>query len=214
MSNILFNCQYIENQIAEVEFLDGPENISDFLSKGFYPSQYTGRYYKKVCSDCNKCQNVRILINDFKFSKSQKRVIKNGNNLLKRKIEIYTGFDLEYLTLQEKFVSRKNYLKPVSPTPATHIFEYRDHDNKLAIISYVIIDNDILYAYATHWNPVYSKYSLGKYSLLKQIEWCKENNKSYLYVGHTNEKVNAYKYKENFLPQERLIKGKWVKYED
>ena len=42
--------------------------------------------YNQVCEDCNLCKSIRINVNNFKLSKSNKRVLNKNKNLFIKKL--------------------------------------------------------------------------------------------------------------------------------
>ena len=80
---------------------------------------------------------------------------------------------------------------------------------ELVAVSIVDIGRTSTSAVYTHFDPQASRYSLGTYAILKQIDWARENGRQYVYLGMyvaANQHLN---YKARFLPQQRLIDGHW-----
>ena len=54
-----------------------------------------------------------------------------------------------------------------------------------------------------------SRYSLGTYAILKQLQWAKESGRKFVYLGMYVANNSHLNYKARFGPQERLFDGKW-----
>ena len=81
-------CPYIKGKIERKLFtaLYGRNtvNLNDELSlQGFRRSQKV--LYRPLCSNCSACLSIRVKVNEFYYSKSQKRVINKNKNLIRVK---------------------------------------------------------------------------------------------------------------------------------
>ena len=81
-----------------------------------------------------------------------------------------------------------------------------------AAISIVDIGRTSTSAVYTHFDPRASRYSLGTYAILRQIEWARENGRQYVYLGMFVADNQHLNYKARFLPQQRLIEGRWYEF--
>ena len=74
-----FPCNYLPDQnerllVATDERLQNSDSYSWLMAQGFRRSG--DQMYRPHCELCQACQSVRVLANEFKPSKSQKRIIK------------------------------------------------------------------------------------------------------------------------------------------
>jgi arginyl-tRNA--protein-N-Asp/Glu arginylyltransferase len=81
-------CPYIKGKIERKLFtaLYGRNtvNLNDELSlQGFRRSQKV--LYRPLCSNCSACLSIRIKVNEFYYSKSQKRVLNKNKKLIRVK---------------------------------------------------------------------------------------------------------------------------------
>ena len=81
-------CPYIKGKIERKLFtaLYGRNtvNLNDELSlQGFRRSQKV--LYRPLCSNCSACLSIRVKVNEFYYSKSQKRVINKNEKLIRVK---------------------------------------------------------------------------------------------------------------------------------
>ncbi|HBJ33240.1 MAG TPA: arginyltransferase, partial [Planctomycetaceae bacterium] len=65
----------------------------------------------------------------------------------------------------------------------------------------------------THFDPDYSKYSLGTYAILRQIAWAQQTRRQYVYLGMYVQENSHLNYKSRFIVQQRLIRGEWVTFD-
>ena len=184
----------------------------------------TGEFvYKTQCPTCVACEPVRIDCEEFRFSKNQKRIITRND----KTIDLHTG----PLIADDQRVSLFNQHRRLRGLAK------RDHDIDLEEyiwgfvrscfdsfeISYWLNDRLVCLAVCdrgkqsvsavyTFFDPHLTRESLGTYSILKQIEFCQQNNLKYLYLGYFVQDSPHMVYKERFLPQERLIDKQWVRF--
>jgi arginine-tRNA-protein transferase len=72
---------------------------------------------------------------------------------------------------------------------------------------------DALSAVYCYYDPRYSRFSPGVYSILKQIELCRQWGLRYLYLGLYVAGSHSMEYKSRYLPHERLVSGAWRRIE-
>ena len=60
-----------------------------------------------------------------------------------------------------------------------------------------------------YFDPGHDKLSPGVFSILKQVQLCKQWGLRYLYLGLYIEACSSMAYKSRYLPHERRIDGEW-----
>lgn len=68
---------------------------------------------------------------------------------------------------------------------------------------------DSLSAVYCYYDPLLPKLSIGTFSILEQLELCKANGLTYLYLGLYVVGSETMAYKARFLPHEQRIDGAW-----
>ncbi len=64
-----------------------------------------------------------------------------------------------------------------------------------------------------YYDPEHAALSIGTYSILKQLELCRERGLPYLYLGLYIADNSHMAYKAQFLPHERLLDGSWKRFD-
>lgn len=213
-------CPYLEDKKSRTEYLyiEGCDfSLNSSLVKQGY--RRFGRYFQKpVCKFCNECISVRV--NTFKFnpSKSQRRAIRKNQNtkfMLSRPI-----IDDEHIELFKKYhmfmKDKKNWkyydinlmkyydLYVLGYSNFGKEISYYDQNDKLICVDLIDVVNDGLSAIYCYYDPDYSHLSLGKFSLLKEIEFAKNAGLEWVYLGYYVKGCGSLEYKKDFMPQQRL----------
>ena len=217
-----YNCSYIDKMDAQSLVVTPYKSINqsifqDLIEKGFRRS---GQYiYKPNCKSCTACIPIRLPVQKFLFSKTQKRIYKKHGYFKVREAPLafkQKHFDL-YLKYQNK---RHSYINNdqnslddyndflIKSNVKSKFIEFWDGDS-LKIVSIVDIVSDGISAVYTFYDPDDEKVSYGTYSIIWLINWCKAQQLKYLYLGYWIGECDKMKYKTNFKPYELYIKGYW-----
>ena len=165
------------------------------------------------------CVPIRININNFRLSRSQKRVYKNHNNLSSRILPL--KFNEEHFELYAKYQKNRHltFTKTnddisdyndflIKSNVSTKIIEFRDK-NELKIVSIVdFLDNGLSAVY-TFFECDDKNSSFGTYSILSLIDLCKKKKITYLYLGYWINECQKMAYKIHFKDYELLIDDLW-----
>jgi len=217
-----YNCSYIDKMDAQSLVVTPYKSINqsifqDLIEKGFRRS---GQYiYKPNCKSCTACIPIRLPVQKFLFSKTQKRIYKKHGYFKVREAPLafkQKHFDL-YLKYQNKrhsFINNdQNNLDDyndflIKSNVKSKFIEFWDGD-LLKIVSIVDIVSDGISAVYTFYDPDDEKVSYGTYSIIWLINWCKAQQLKYLYLGYWIGECDKMRYKTNFKPYELYIKGYW-----
>jgi len=218
-------CPYLPDRLARneayvVDQLD-PAQYEMLMGRGFRRS---GRVvYRPRCRGCSACRPIRIPVEPFERSRSLRRVWSKNQDL-----EVSVG---EPEPTPEKYVLYRDYLKARhdgtmdrsfasfeaflydSPT-GTLEFSYRLGD---LLVGVSIADRcptglSSVYMYS---DPALSVRSLGTYSVLWELDWCRRQRLDYYYLGYYVEGSLTMTYKARFRPNEMLnTEGCWLPFQD
>jgi len=187
------------------------QNCQELIERGF--RRFGKMFFRPICVGCNECQSIKIDVENFEFSKSQKRVLKKAS-FIKTYIQVPT-LSNEHLELFKKyhlFMKDKkdwNY----NETTAEHYYNsfvdgheefgyevlYFDGDKLIGVDLIDILDDGVSSIYF-YYDPDYSEYSLGKYSLYNQIKFAKKSSKKWIYLGYYVTQCPSLAYKSHYKP--------------
>lgn len=220
-------CSYLDEQESTTIFVDPAAEVDATLYTqlsefGFRRSG--DHLYRPKCRSCQACVPIRIPINSFTPSRSHRRCLNKNNDL---QVQDVSNIDNdECYALYEKYIalrhndgdmfpaSRKQYTEFLSSEwGTTHYLQFRKDNELIAVAVTDVLDNAVSAIY-TFFNPAEEKRSLGRYCILKQIEWAEELGLDYLYLGYWIKKCQKMAYKIDYRPFQLLINNAWINVRD
>ena len=208
-------CSYLANkeQTTHYKVIENcsAQNCQDLIERGF--RRFGKMFFRPICSDCQECQSIKIEVENFSFSKSQKRIIKKASHL-KSYVQTPT-LSQAHLDLFKKYHLHMKEKKEwtYNETTPEHYYQsfvtghnefgyevlYFD-ENKLIGVDLIDILEDGISSIYFYYDPDYSQYSLGKLSLYNQIKFAQRSSKKWIYLGYYVEDCPSLSYKSEYKP--------------
>ena len=190
---------------------------------GFRRSQMIA--YRPACEGCSACVSVRIAVDLFEPSRSQKRVEKR--NAVLTRTEVPAEATREQFALLRTYLDSRHagggmsdmglfdYVAMVEETPVeTHIVEYRDcGDGQLMACALSDVLRDGLSMVYSFFHPGEDARSLGTHMILDHIAAAKKRGLPYVYLGYWINGSDKMDYKSRFRPLEALGPNGWARLE-
>jgi len=221
-----FPCSYLPDQeerllIAVDERLQNNRSYTMLMMEGFRRSGEQS--YRPHCPNCNACQSIRVIVNDFKPSKSQKRSLKRNAHL---KINTSDQLKDDYYPLYEKYINTCHQDGAMYPanyqqfksflssklTKQLFIETWLEINGEKQLVCVAVTDVLIngLSAVYTFYHPDFKANGLGIFSILSQINLCKKKGFDYLYLGYQIDDCRKMNYKNRYFPYERFVDHEWL----
>ncbi|MGB0714563.1 MAG: arginyltransferase [Phycisphaerae bacterium] len=220
-----FPCPYLPDRMSrsEVYSAEGltPAMYEMLMAHGFRRSGSI--IYRPVCRGCNECQQLRVPVGTFRLSRSMRRVWRRNEDVEVRVVDPQPSegkYELfrRYLVHQHDGSMTRTYQAFVdflynSPMEST-AFEY-SVGGQLVAVSLADICADGLSSVYVYFDPDFRDRSLGVYSALWEIDFCRRENLAYYYLGFYIADCAAMNYKSRYAPNEVAVDdGRWVRFEE
>ncbi|MBU2892522.1 arginyltransferase [Colwellia sp. D2M02] len=220
-----FPCNYLPEQnerllIAVDERLQNNKSYSWLMEQGFRRSGEQS--YRPHCLQCNACQSIRVLVNQFTPSKSQRRSKKRNSHFI---IKESNTLKDSYYPLYENYINTCHSDGSMFPanieqfrsflscqlTQQLFIETWLIEDDLEQLICVAVTDvlSNALSAVYTFYHPEFKAHGLGVFSILTQIEICQQRALPYLYLGYQIDECQKMNYKNRYHPHERFINDRW-----
>jgi len=228
-------CPYLKNKKSKTKYfwIDNctTSKYDALLQRGY--RRFGKLFFNPICENCNECLSVRINAKAFKFSRSFKRVLKKNKDV--KIVFKRPTLTPSHLNLHQKYHTFMNSHRgwntddtSVSGYFRSFVEGFMEYgyeflyilDGKIIGVALVDVLPSGISAIYCFYDPDYKKRSIGTFSILNHINFCKRNGLNFVYLGYWVKENTSLKYKENFKPFEVLV-GRpdefspaiWEKYE-
>ena len=208
-------CSYIENstQTTHYKIIDNSSSFAtqELIERGY--RRFGKMYFRPICSTCQECQSIKIDVQNYKFSKSQRRVMRKASHIqsfiqspsmTQQHLDL---FDKYHLYMRDKKgwsyekTTAQRYYQSFVDGAEDFGYEILYFDNtKLIGVDLIDILDDGISSIYFYYDPDYSQLSLGKLSLLIQINLAKKKSKRWIYLGYYVKGCGSLEYKANYKP--------------
>ena len=227
-------CPYLDGKLERKIFThligDRAADLNQALTNGgFRRSQNIA--YRQACENCSACVSTRVLVDDFKPSKSQKRTWQAYRHLhaelreatpSQEQYSLFRSYIdsrhadggmadmsiLDYAAMvEESFVDTKviEYRRPGDDVTPPQVVP-KGPLSAVAITDWLEDGLSMIYSF---YDPDLSDKGLGTYLILDHIERARKAGLPYVYLGYWVKGSSKMDYKIRFRPQQHLTSAGW-----
>lgn len=217
-------CAYLPDRQAQLEVRVQvevtPGELDALLARGW--RRFGPVYFRPACVSCGECLTLRIPVQDFRPTKSQRRARKNASKLVRRVgVPIV---DEERLALYARWHAHREHERGWSesdidaeryafdfafPHPSVREVTFRDPADGDRLVGVGISDEtpNALSAVYFFWDPEHAPSSLGVANVVMLLEDARAKGKPFVYLGYRVEGCASLAYKGRFRPHQ-LLEGR------
>jgi arginyl-tRNA--protein-N-Asp/Glu arginylyltransferase len=192
-----------------------PDAMDDLWARGwrhFGPQFFRYSIMLDGSDKPSQIHPLRLHLRHHTESKSQRRILRRNADTAVRVIPAVVGPEQESLFFRHRNRFRSNVPESLqdfmgSDHPATHpcrcvSIEVRIGE-RLAAVSYLDVGSRAVSSVYAMFDPEESSRSLGIFTLLKEIQWAREQGMEWLYPGYATAGPGIYDYKKSLRPLQR-----------
>jgi arginyl-tRNA--protein-N-Asp/Glu arginylyltransferase len=211
-------CSYLPAQLASLDvrmMMDvSPKELEALLSRGW--RRFGSSYFRPQCRACHECVGLRIVVQHFVPSRSQRRACRSASRL--RRVVSRPQVDDARLSLYARWHASREGARgwnenPMDagryasdfafPHPCAREAAFYDGDHLVGLGLYDETPNAISAVYF-YYEPDFEG-SLGTANVMTLIEDSRNRGIPYVYMGYRVEGCASLTYKSAFQPHELLV---------
>ena len=227
-------CPYLPGQEERKVFThlvgERAGELNDLLTHGgFRRSQSIA--YRPACETCRACVSVRVVVEDFRPTRSMRRIQERNDDLV-GEMRVAVPTSEQYSVFRSYLDARHrdggmadmtvlDYAMMVEDSHVeTRIIEYRKRGvdtgitgrgEELIAVALTDVLSDGLSMVYSFFEPSQQGRSLGTFMILDHITRARRLGLPYVYLGYWIEGSKKMDYKGRFLPQQRLAPSGWLR---
>jgi len=230
-------CPYLAGRLERKLFTHlthdkSPALIDNLLKGGFRRSQNIA--YMPYCEGCHACVSVRVLVDDFKPTRTMRRIADRNRDLVAARVTPVPTSE-QYALFRDYIDARHSDGGMADMTVLDYAMMVEDSVIKTFLTEYRAKPEEPLASRPDGWplkavalcdrlsdgiSMVYSFYdtadgarSLGTHMILDHVEYTRRLGLPYLYLGYWIRGSKKMSYKVRFQPQEQLTPSGWIRAE-
>lgn len=217
-------CPYLPTETARLPLRAPPRaltpsQLDEQLAEG---DRRSGRLlYRTACPSCSACEPLRVDIERFAPSKSQRRVWRrNAGDVAitigtpkvdRERVELFNRHKLERgLSRSGEALSDQAYRQWLVDTCCTTLEVGFRLGERLVAVSILDLGQASASSVYHYFDPAESDRSLGVFSALAEMAFLRDRGVRWYYLGLYVRDCDRLNYKADYRPHERLVAGQWV----
>jgi leucyl-tRNA---protein transferase len=215
-------CSYISGNSQTIHYKViqecSKEQCESLILRGW--RRFGSMYFRPICTECTACESLKIDVENYVFSKSERRILRKNSHLTTfirppsisgEHLELfyrYHAYKHKTRNWDSPKIDPKNYQASFVSGHGDFGYEvlYFEGEKLIAVDLIDILEDGISSLYC-YYDPHSPKLSLGKYSLLEQILLAKRLGLKWIYLGYYVKGCQSLEYKSSYAPS-RILQGR------
>jgi arginyl-tRNA--protein-N-Asp/Glu arginylyltransferase len=213
-------CSYLPWETASLEVRGiasmSPEEQAELLARGY--RRFGWQVFRPACRACSKCRSVRISVQHFSPSGSERRVLRKNAGIRaelhrlfvsKEHVDLYNayhrfmhqnrGWPLQQITMA---AYTQEFLTGASDVGRQWL--YFDGDRLVGVSLMDEVPGAISLTYF-FYDPGWRELSPGTFSIVNQLMYARSAGLQYAYLGYWVDQCPSMRYKGRFHPRQILV---------
>ncbi|MSP53985.1 MAG: arginyltransferase [Myxococcales bacterium] len=217
-------CPYLPNREARLPLrvadrMVKPAEFDVLLEEG---DRRSGRFlYRASCGSCSECRPLRVPIAEFSATTSQRRSVRKNQDVTvrilppdctPRHLDLYNRHKIgRGLSRSGEPLDEEGYRRWLVDTCVDTVEAQYFVGERMIAVSILDLGETSVSSVYHYFDPEDSNRSMGVYSVLWELAWCRVNNFKWYYLGYYVKDCNHLNYKDHYSPNEKKIDGVWVR---
>lgn len=217
-------CSYLPNERAQLRYELAPHltpaGYMKRLREGW--RRFGPIVFRNECPTCRECQSLRVPVDTFRPSASQRRAWSKNRGVVEITIGLPSSSP-EKLELFQRFHRHGHQVKGWSAEAGHDLRLFTNNPfpteewsyyvgKRLVAVGYIDVLPEGLSAIYFFHDPEEGKRGLGTFNILNAIEAARARQLPHVYLGYYVQGCRSLEYKERFRPNERLnAVGVWTR---
>lgn len=217
-------CPYLPGRVARMPLREQlrPLTLEDTDARLAASERRVGScLYRTQCPSCRACEGLRIPVDAFRPSRSQRRVLKRWEG--HGRVEVVPpSWSDEHLAMfnrhkrerglraeEDEDMTASSYVGWLVQSCSLTVEMRYYFDDAWVGVGVVDLGRTSASSVYFYFDPDRAELSPGTWSVLQEIELCRRTGRSWLYLGLWVEDCRHLAYKADFGPHERCVEGRW-----
>lgn len=179
--------------------------------------------YRPSCPTCTACEAIWVHVPSYRATRSQRRAVRRNDDVAVERVRpsvspdhlrLYNRHSRERgLSLREQLATETDYRFFLVET-SVDSWELRYlAEGRLIAVSILDFGQRAVSSVYHYFDPDEARRSLGVFSVVREIELCRELGMEWYYLGLYVEACSHLNYKAEYFPHQRRIGGVWHHFE-
>lgn len=213
------SCSYLPQEQSSLEYRVlaqvSDSAFQEMLERGW--RRHGRNFFRPACPSCRKCQSLRVDVNTFRPTKSQRKADKKNSDVrlevakpsvTQQHIKLYNDWHADMHVRsgwRDDRMDAQTYTEVFLAGNWPFAREFRYYlEEELVGVGLVDVLPDALSSVYFYHAPAWRPDSPGTFTVLKEIEYARQTGRRYLYLGYWIAECQSMAYKARFGPHDIL----------